>query len=436
MEENLSNKNILYVEDSQTQALLLKEDLEKNQFQVRIAKDGLEGLQMLEENLPEIIISDIEMPRMNGYDFCKHVKTDSNKKNIPVVLLTNLTDVQDVIKGIECGADSFLTKPCDMNLLMSTIQNAIKNKGITSAVSKGRLEFFFDGKTQILDIDQAQITKLLLSTYTTAIQKNLELEEAYRNLNKIHQELEKSNEQLKTLNEQKNQFLGMAAHDLRNPLSVISGFSNYLLTITQEDLAKENAHQMIEHIYNSSNFMLSLIHDFLDYSVIESGTVSLNLAEINLIDLIQNNMIFFNSLASKKGIKIEFNHPLHMPAVFCDPNKILQVLNNIMTNAIKFSHPDGLLKITITPGEKEVTVSVEDAGIGMSQDMIRSLFQPFSKLKTVGTAGEKGTGLGLAIAYKIVKEHRGTINVKSEMGKGSTFFITIPYENAELLVKK
>lgn len=424
---DLENLNVLYVEDSPTQALLLKESLEKNHFKVQLAKDGVEGLQKIEETLPQIILSDIEMPRMNGYDFCKHIKTDPKKKNIPVLLLTNLTDVQDVVKGIGCGADSFLTKPCEINLLISTIRNALKNNEVKAPTRGGRLEFFFDGKTEMLDIDQAQVTKLLFSTYTTAMQKNLELEEAYRNLSRTHEEIERNNEQLKELINQKNQFLGMAAHDLRNPLMVISGFSELLLSMSKEELAKENVHQILKNIQTSSNFMLNLIHDFLDYSVIESGTVKLNLSEVSLIELIENNMIFYDSLANKKNIKIDFTHPLHVRSVTCDPNKIVQVLNNIVTNAIKFSHPNGSLKIGLLAFENEVTITIEDTGIGMTQDAIKTLFEPFSKAKAIGTAGEKGTGLGLAIVHKIIIEHKGNISVKSEVGKGSIFYITLPY---------
>lgn len=431
MDTNIDNLNVLYVEDSPTQAIMLKETLEKNRLHVKLAKDGLEGLQLLSEGIPNIIISDIEMPRMNGYEFCKHVKTDALYKEIPVILLTNLTDVLDVVKGIECGADSFLTKPCETTLLLTTIKNAIQNKDVQNNISNGKLEFYFDGRNHALEVDQVQITKLLLSTYSNAIQKNLELEEAYRKLNKIHEELEKTNRTLKLLNEQKNQFLGMAAHDLRNPLTVISGFSSYLLNVRKENFDATKLPQMIGHIYNSSTFMLQLIDDLLDYSVIESGTLSLNLADTDLSDLIQKNMIFFESLAQKKDIKVVFT-PVPVPKVSCDANKILQVINNLFTNANKFSYPQGTITIKLTPLETEVVISIEDCGIGMSEEVLKNLFQPFNKSKTLGTAGEKGSGLGLAIVHKIINEHHGKIWVDSELNKGTTFFVSLPYTQSSL----
>lgn len=427
MDSTLEGLNILYVEDSPTQAIMLKEALEKNRLNVRLAKDGLEGLQILNDgNRPQVVISDIEMPRMNGYDLCKSIKTDPNYKDISVILLTNLTDVLDVIKGIECGADSFLTKPCETTLLLTTIKNAVKNRKIENTVSKGKLEFFFDGRNHALEVDQVQITKLLLSTYSNAIQKNQELEEAYRKLNKIHEELEKNNRTLRMLNEQKNQFLGMAAHDLRNPLTVISGFASYLLNMSKENFDEDRTKQMIKHILDSSNFMLKIIDDLLDISIIESGTLSLNLASTDLEELIQKNMILFESLAQKKNIKVVFNS-VPTPKVNCDSNKILQVINNLFTNATKFSKPNDVITITKTPLDKEVIISIKDLGVGMSEEMLKNLFQPFTKTKTLGTAGEKGSGLGLAIVHKIVTEHGGKIWVESEANKGTTFYIALPH---------
>lgn len=429
MEISLENLNVLYVEDSITQAIMLKEILEKNKLHVDLAKDGLDALRQLQEKLPNIIISDIEMPRMNGYSLCQHVKTDSRSKDIPVILLTNLTDILDVIKGIECGADSFLTKPCDSELLFTTIRNALKNRELENDLSKGKLEFFFDGKTHALEVDKVQITKLLLSTYSNAIQKNLELEEAYRKLNRVHEELEKHIEKLKELNEQKNQFLGMAAHDLRNPLTVISGFSSYLLNVPEDSLEKAKMDRMFQHIYDASNYMLQIIDSLLDFSVIESGKLSLNMTEIDLIDLVQKNVIFFESIAEKKNVKLDFKFDMPLPKVTCDANKVVQILNNIIMNAIKFSQPKGEVKVSLKSSDSGVIISIKDSGIGIAPEAIKNLFQPFTKMKTLGTAGEKGSGLGLAIVYKIVTEHGGRIWVESQLGKGTTFFIELPVKD-------
>lgn len=425
-EIDLKNKSVLVIEDSATQALFLQETLEKKQLFVSLAKDGLDGLQKMSEIIPDLIISDIDMPRMNGYEFCKHMKSDNKYKNIPIILLTNLTDTLDVIKGIDCGADSFLTKPCDSDLLFATIQNIIKNICLKNKHPQEKLTFFFGDQSYTLLTNQVQITGLLLSTYSSAIQKNLELEKIYHKLNSVYEELEKKNKKLEELNEQKNQLLGMAAHDLKNPLAVISGFSNYLLNMMDAiDAAKR--HQMIERIYEASSFMIKVIDDFLDYSTIESGTLKLNLSEIDLPELIQKDLIFFESLAQKKDIGLLFKNKIAIKKIYCDPHKISQMLRNLIINGIKFSHQKGVLEISLIPSDSEVTISVKDSGIGMSSQVIASLFQPFSKMKTIGTAGEKGTGLGLAIAIKIILAHKGKIWVESKENEGSTFYVSIPY---------
>jgi hypothetical protein len=426
-EVDLTNKSVLIVEDSPTQALLLKEILEKNKLFIRSAKDGFEGLEQIEQSIPHLIISDIEMPRMNGYDFCKKVKAEEKYRELPVILLTNLTDPLDVIKGMDCGADSFLTKPCVPDLLFATIRNAIKNIDLRNKRPPEKISFYFGDGFHTLTINPVQITELLLSTYSSAIQKNIELERAYAKLNNIYEELEKNNKKLKELNEQKNQLLGMAAHDLKNPLSVISGFSNFLLNLARDDIDEGRCHQMIERINDSSTFMMQIIDDFLDFSTIESGTLSLHLSDIDLCELIQKDMLFFESLANKKGIKIIFKCQNATRKLRCDPNKISQVLNNLITNGIKFSHPQGILEISTIPSDHELTISVKDSGIGISSDFRSNLFQPFNRTKTKGTAGEKGTGLGLAIVNKIVLAHGGKIFVDSNPEGGTTFSVSLPY---------
>lgn len=426
---DLKNKNVLIIEDSPTQALLLKETLEENQLFVRLSKDGLDGLQKLNDAIPDLIISDIEMPRMNGYNFCKKIKSDNKYKDIPVILLTNLTDPLDVIKGMDCGADGFLTKPCEINLLFSTIHNTFKNISLKNKYQPETLTFFFGDQTHSLKINPVQITELLLSTYSSAIQKNIELEITYHKLNHLYGELEKNNKKLNELNEQKNQLLGMAAHDLKNPLTVISGFSSFLSNTTKDSIDETKNHQMIERIHEASAFMLKVIDDFLDFSTIESGTLTLHLAELDLTELIQKDLLFFESLAQKKDITLLFNYKNPTQKIYCDPNKMSQVLNNLITNGIKFSHPQGTLEISLIPSDTEVTISVKDSGIGMPPETLANLFQPFFKMKTKGTLGEKGTGLGLAIIQKIVLAHKGKIWVESKLGAGSAFYVSIPYKN-------
>jgi signal transduction histidine kinase len=423
--EELENVDVLIVEDSATQAFVLSELLKMHKMQVRIAQDGVEGLKALKENKPQIVISDIEMPKMNGYELCKLMKKDPDLKDIPLILLTNLRDPLDAIRGIECGANSFLTKPCDSSVLLSTIKNAIENKSLPKPQNKYQMEFFFSGQKHLIQVDQFQITELLLSTYSNAIQKNLELESAYKRLNQLYDEVKKKNEVLNELNGQKNKFLGMAAHDLRNPLGAIDAFCDLLLTNPQKQL-DEKSHKYIERIKSTSIYMLNLINELLNISVIESGTITLNIVEVDLPNLILETLEYLKEIAEKKQIRITFKYDQKHSKIFCDPNKVIQVITNLVTNSIKFSHPGSEIELELEPSKFDMTIVVKDYGNGISTETKKKMFQPFIKGSDAGTGGEKCTGLGLAIVQKIVNEHHGKIRVESEVDKGTTFFITLP----------
>lgn len=418
-------KFILIVEDSPTQALLLKESLEEHHYRVNIAKDGIEGLQVLQDSKPDIIISDIEMPRMNGYDFCYHVKQDLKFKNIPVILLTNLTDAMDAIRGIECGADSFITKPCNIEFLISTMKDAINNRKRENELTpEKKIDFFFAGQKHSLIVNEMQVTDLLLSTFAAAIQKNTELENAYRKLNLITEDIENKSALLEKFNIEKNQFLGMAAHDLRNPLAIIQGYSQLLLEKLSQT-CDEKSIQMLNSIKRSSSFMLELINDLLDVSVIESGIVKLMLTQFNLVEIVDEILKSLNKLASNKKITIIKNCEDTIIDVLSDRNKIEQVIINLLTNAIKFSHPESSVELTLTQTPEEVLLSIKDHGVGIPDDEKDKLFKPFLKTSAKATAGESSTGLGLVIVKKIVEALGGRIWVESQLGKGTTFFASI-----------
>jgi two-component system sensor histidine kinase/response regulator len=417
----------LIVEDSPTQALFLQDALEEHKINVIVAKNGLEALEVLKTKLPQMIISDVEMPKMNGYELCRKVKEDSRLQNIPFILLTSLSDALDVIRGIECGADSFMTKPYNIEYLLANMQDLLSNRKESNVkkTPKQELEVSFAGTTHKLLVDQAQVTSLLLSTYSNAIQKNRELETAYQKLNASYQEIEKKNEELKVLNDQKNQFVGMAAHDLRNPLMVIQGFSEML----QENLSEESNPtdaNMLGRIQKSSSFMLQLINDLLDISSIESGKVTINLMPVDIVMLIKEIVSLEKNLAEKKNIKLEFQTDLKLPPIMCDQDKIDQVLTNLLTNAIKYSYPETTIEVSLKIDQSELIVAVKDQGQGIPENEVAKLFQPFTRTSVKSTAGEASTGLGLAIVKKIVTEHKGRIWAESVVGKGSTFYVALP----------
>lgn len=194
---------ILIVEDSHTQRDVLQNMLENQDFQVEAAANGQEALALLKRMRPMTVISDIVMPEVDGYELCRRMKADHELQNIPVILLTSLSDPEDVIMGLECGADYFIMKPYDEKFLLSRIQHILANRNLETdhSVRMG-LEIFFRGKKYFINSDRLQILNLLLSTYETAIQKNQELAEATAELEELNEELEVLNVELGELNEE------------------------------------------------------------------------------------------------------------------------------------------------------------------------------------------------------------------------------------------
>jgi signal transduction histidine kinase len=248
---------------------------------------------------------------------------------------------------------------------------------------------------------------------------------ANNELSNLGRELQKKNAELVKLNDLKNQFLGMAAHDLRNPIGVILTYSDFLLEETAEALSKEHR-EFLTTIRRSSDFMLSMLNDLLDITKIESGRLDLDLEPADLVTLIEHNVTLNRVLAVKKSIHIRFQHDEDLPPTPLDRGKIDQVLNNLISNAVKFSATGTTVVVRAVRSDGQVTVSVKDEGPGIPEAERQKLFQPFSRTSVQSTGGEKSTGLGLAIVKKIILGHRGLIWVESGIGTGSTFYFTLP----------
>lgn len=266
-------------------------------------------------------------------------------------------------------------------------------------------------------------------------------------------ELAQQNMRLASLNEQKNSLLGMAAHDLRNPLSVIRSYAQFILEDAPRDGTSE-ASLTAEHlrfigsIKASSDFMLGLVEDLLDVSRIEAGRMTLDIEDVDLIALLADVVELNATLASPKGISVRLQmsdaagRDPRLTKVSLDPQKIRQVVNNLITNAVKFSAPDTTVTVGLDLGKAagdgdqgelgdELWLSVRDEGQGIPADEVPTLFEMFQRTSVRSTAGEKSTGLGLAIVQQVVVGHSGRIEVDSVVGEGTTFKVCLPILQGE-----
>ena len=420
--------NILIVEDSPTQTKLLRFILEENGYSVNSANNGVKALECVRQRKPNLIITDIVMPEMDGFALCKAIKSDPDLKSIPIMLLTSLSDPQDVIKGLQAGADNFLTKPYEDTFLISRIQYIFENYELRKRKSSNAdIEIVFEGQKYFINSDRMQIVDLLLSTYDNAVQKNNELHKAHADLLEIHRQLEQKNIQLEILNQEKNHFLSIAAHDLRNPLTTIYTAAD-LITEELNDKTSSETKEFLEMIKQSSKFMRSLIEELLDVSVIDSGKLSIHLEPVNLMDLIRNNVALNRVIAGRKQITVEYHCANDLPVLQLDRKKIEQVLNNLISNAIKYSFPQSKVEIHSKCVSNNLVISVSDEGQGIPPAEMDKLFKPFSRTSAKATSGESSTGLGLVIVRKIVEAHNGRVWAESQLKKGSTFYISLPVQ--------
>ncbi len=240
-------------------------------------------------------------------------------------------------------------------------------------------------------------------------------------------ELRQKNIELEILNEKKNEFLGIAAHDLRNPMGAIIGF----LDLMHQDMksGRLNIQEAIDDlamVLNSARQMVQLITELLDISAIESGKITLDMHAHNLNSLIEDCERIHRKTAAQKNIRLIIQRNDTLPALVMDKNRISEVIDNLLSNAIKYTHPSGEVRLYTEMGPGEVRVHVQDSGQGLDENDMQQVFRSFRKLSAKPTGGESSTGFGLAIVKKLVELHRGQVWVESQPGHGSTFSFSIP----------
>lgn len=242
------------------------------------------------------------------------------------------------------------------------------------------------------------------------------------NLNRM---LQKQNAELERLNELKNRFIGTAAHDLRNPLGAIRNLSE-ALSRDARAAGRDEEIEILDAVHESSSFMLSLVEDLLSVATIDSGEIRLDFETSDMNELVSSNVKLNQILACERGVELCVRRNELVREVRVDRAKIQQVLNNLISNAIKFSPRDSVVSISVACADEAITLSVEDAGPGIAPEEISKLFKPFSRTSTQATDGGPSTGLGLYIAKRIVDAHGGTIWAESEPGVRTTFHVSLP----------
>jgi signal transduction histidine kinase len=252
-----------------------------------------------------------------------------------------------------------------------------------------------------------------------------EVQSLNQELNNLTRALHKSNAQLQALNELKNQFLGMAAHDLRKPVSVILSYSEFLIDEAAKALTDEQA-RFLQIIHTSTALMRNLIDDFLDVSLIESGQFHVDLEKRDIREPVDRCLALMRLPAQKRNVTLQVVYDGPIPEVMMDGFKIEQVLNNLVGNAVEHSPPHTEVTVQISQYHSGLSVAVRDSGPGIGADEMERLFAPYARGQARKASGTRSTGLGLSISKKIIDAHNGKIWVESRPGEGSTFYFNLP----------
>lgn len=367
-----TDSTILIVDDTPANLQMLGNFLLQNNYKIEYAVNGAAALEWVKEKEFDLILLDIAMPEIDGFEVCKRLKANVKTKDIPVIFLTAKIETNNIVKGFDLGAADYVVKPFNQKELLARIDC------------------------------------------------HLELSHA----KKI---IEQQNNQLKVLNQSKDKFFSIIAHDLRNPFSALLG----LLKLLKDKHRKVTAEWMdnsISALYDASKNCYNLLENLLLWSRSQTDRIAFSPVKINLREVIDESIALHNIAIENK--KIEILAPaLDNIYVMADFNMVNTIARNLISNAVKFTPNNGKINIDIKKEKKLVVTSVADNGMGIKKDLQKKIFEIGNSVTTQGSEKETGTGLGLIICKEFVEKNGGKIWFESTWKKGSKFMFSLPVQN-------
>jgi signal transduction histidine kinase len=379
---------VLVVDDNRLNIDLLV-DVLKDDYKLLVALNGVSALDIIHNVLPDIVLLDIMMPEMDGYEVCRRLKSDERTGQIPVIFITAKSQSEDEAKGLALGAVDYITKP------------------VNPAIVQARIK-----------------------THLALYNQNRELEE------KVHNrtlELEKSKEKADEASRAKSAFLANISHELRTPLNHIMGLSSLLLEIDTDPERLE----LIRPLHDGAAQLAGLFDQLLDLTMLESDAVRIDRKFFDFPKILSRLAAVFHAYAVKKGVDFEFVAHGDLPdTLYGAPLEASQALNNILLNAFRYTEKGKVtLDVRIDPdhfaGANQdrimIRFAVTDTGVGIPSDRLETIFHSFEIGEKVMTKRLSGPGVGLTISKYLIEKLDGKIRVESTLGKGSTFFVSLPF---------
>ncbi|QDU95873.1 ATP-binding response regulator [Lignipirellula cremea] len=347
-------------------------------YEVVAAYSGTEALATVSQHAFDCVLLDINMPGMDGFEVCRRLKADETTRAIPVIMVSARDADDDVINGLDAGADDYIVKPFHFPLVEARLRSALRGKYALDAIAVA------------------------------------------------NEELEKARQAADDANKAKSEFLANMSHELRTPLNAVIGFSQGLLERT--DRHPLNPHQIdrLQKILASGGHLLSLINDVLDISKVEAGRMEVNLTEICVQSLAREVQTMAEGLLlPKPAVRFEVQFAEQSPPLSSDLAKVRQILFNLVGNAIKFTE-SGVVTLRFQDHADALHMHVTDTGIGIAADQLPWIFDKFHQVRNASKTALKGTGLGLSISLAFAELLGGDLTVTSIENVGSTFTLKVP----------
>lgn len=402
MTEQAHRYTVLVVDDTPDNIHIVMATLH-DEYALLVATNGPKALELARSvPPPDLILLDIMMPEMDGYQVCSILKSQEETKNIPVMFVTGMNDDKDERKGFELGAVDFIRKPFRPALLRARIRNQIE-----------------------------------LKRYRDHLKDEVELRTA---------ELKQAKDEAEAANRAKSAFLATMSHELKTPLNTVIGFTDLVHRQECGDL-NPTQQEYLGYVLECGHHLLALISDLLNLSKIEAGKLQLELAQNEVRRIVNDSLLFVKELARRRTITVTATVDASVPELCrLDDRKLKQILINLLSNAVKFSPDNGIVHLQARLADQQelqqmqpdhdfsaatyLLFSISDSGIGIKASDLQRIFKPFVQVDDTTTRKYEGTGLGLSLSKNLAELHGGTIWAESPLEQGSTFHIVVPCETA------